>query len=149
MLSVIDLSPLNIVPRDHVLIVLKGYFDGGNQSDSSQYAHLTLAGISGRTKDWRAFDAQWKRVLIKHGVKNGLHTTDAIGLKNDFAQWNASRVDDLLEDLASTILSNASISGARGGTARIGLRPVTATVNLKDFIEALKVVPGIGTPEEN
>jgi hypothetical protein len=47
MFSITDFCPLSIVPRDHILVVFKGYFDGGNQADSTEYDIVTLAAYSG------------------------------------------------------------------------------------------------------
>src|SRR6266567_8898994 len=48
-----DLSVHVNVPRNHLLIVLKSYFDGGNKADSREYRIVTLAALAGTEKAWR------------------------------------------------------------------------------------------------
>jgi hypothetical protein len=58
-LSLADLSPLNPAPENHLLMVLKSYFDGGNQADSSEYDRISLATVCGTAKQWKRFDSAW------------------------------------------------------------------------------------------
>src|ERR1019366_5069030 len=120
MFSLEDLSPFSIVPRDHMLTVLKSYFDGGNEADSKQYEILTLAAFSGAVGHWRKFDREWKTtVCIKHGAEY-VHTTDAISLKRSFAEWTHKKVEALLSDCVAVIERHAAIP-----YKRLGLLPVT------------------------
>ena len=37
-------------------MVLKSFFDAGNQADSTQYDVVSLASVSGTSEQWRPFD---------------------------------------------------------------------------------------------
>ena len=67
-------------------MVLKSYFDGGNQVDP-QYDRISIAVVCGTAKQWRRFNTDWGKVLFKHDA-DFLHTTDAVSLQNEFAQEN-------------------------------------------------------------
>jgi hypothetical protein len=121
--------------------VLKSYFDGGNEADRSQYEHLTLGGICGTEAEWIRFDKAWRRVLTKHHTR-WLHTTDAVGRKNIYSGWTVPTVDAFIDDCVTVIEQHTAISRVRRG-----LRPITATIILKDFQRALDKVPNLGTPE--
>ena len=143
MYSLPALSPCVFIPRDHILIVLKSYFDGGGEADSTQYDHLTLAAMIGRPKHWRKFDQAWKRTLAKHHA-NYLHTTDAANLKGLYEDWDDESVDEFLNDCVTVIQGNTAPQkfGA-------GIRAITVTVVLKDLVRANRENPQIGTAEEN
>jgi hypothetical protein len=137
-------SPFIPVPGDHILIVLKSYFDGGGEADSAQYDHLTLAAMVGRQEHWAAFNNSWNKVLRKHDA-DWLHTTDAISLLGIYETgWTDKSVERFIEDCVTVIEDHA----APPGFGR-GIRPITITVDLKEFMLALEIRPGIGTPEEN
>lgn len=141
--SLSDLSRFVPVPGDHMLIVLKSYFDGGNEADSTQYDHLTLAAMAGGKEHWKSFNTAWKKVLRKHGA-DWLHTTDAVSLLGIYTRWTDASVEKFINDCVTVIKDHATPSGHGKG-----VRPVTVTVVLKDFLRAFKKNPGIGTPEEN
>jgi hypothetical protein len=61
-----DLSPLTPPPEDHLLVVLKSYFDGSNHADSSEYDRISIAAVCGTSKQWKRFDTEWKKVLYRH-----------------------------------------------------------------------------------
>ena len=76
-------------------MVLKSYFDGGNQADNPEYPHACLATVCGTENQWRRFDTAWNKVLYRHGA-DFLHTTDAVSLQNEFSVekgWNKGAVD--------------------------------------------------------
>jgi len=56
-LSLRDASPANPPPKEHLLVVLKGFFDGGNQASSTQWDRVTLATACGTGDEWFAFDS--------------------------------------------------------------------------------------------
>src|SRR4051812_38802345 len=99
-ISLSDLSPLSRVPKDHLLVALKSYFDGGNQADSREYKIVTLAAFSGSAVQWANFEEQWRENLIRHGAK-WLHTTDAATLQRPFSVddgWTTAKVDAFIGD---------------------------------------------------
>ena len=49
-------------------MLIKAYFDGGNQADSTRYEVVTLAAVSGTPSQWLHFNADWQIVLKKHGA---------------------------------------------------------------------------------
>lgn len=121
--------------------MVKSYFDGGNQADSALYRVLTLAAFCGNAEQWGRFDREWNLRLKKHGA-DFLHATDALSLQKTFGNWTNSSTQALIEDCVSVIEKHAPIP-----YKRTGLMPVTVSVILPDFIEALKKVPTLGTPE--
>jgi hypothetical protein len=148
MFSLTEFSPLSIIPRDHILIVHKGFFDGGNQADSTQYDIVTLAAFSGSEIQWRNFDAKWNAKLTKHGAP-WLHTTDAIGLTKDFSKrkgWDEDKVQRLIEDCVSVIATCSAVRKGRQIT-HAGIRPASISVLLKDFKRALLKIPDLGSAE--
>jgi len=148
-LSLGDLSPLSSIPKDHLLVAFKAFFDGGNEADSTQYQIVTLAGVSGDEIHWNSFEPQWRAVLDRHGAKF-LHTTDAVGLKRAFRidyGWTDTRVEKLINDCVSVLERCCSTQNASGDIIYPGLRPTTTSVNLHDFNRALEKIPDLGTPE--
>jgi hypothetical protein len=145
-LSLADLSPLNPSPEGHLLMVLKSYFDGGNQADSSEYDHISLATVCGTSNQWKRFDTEWKKVLFKNKV-DFLHTTDAVALQNDFARekgWDNTRVDKFISNCVGVIEKHMFIpSGISGKDERMGLYPITLTIPFDDWLRAKKEVPDI------
>ena len=91
MYSLCELSPLNLIPRNHCFIVLsKNYFDGGNQASGLDaqgfpYRVITLAALSGLKCHWDRFEREWKKVLRKYRVGH-LHTTDAVALSSPYSK---------------------------------------------------------------
>ena len=66
-------------------MVLKGYFDGGNQADRTRYDRVTLAVALGTVEQWTPLESAWEKVRLVHEAPP-LHTTDAIGLHKDFSK---------------------------------------------------------------
>jgi hypothetical protein len=144
-MSLSDLSPLNIIPKDHLLVVLKSYFDGGNQADSRQYDRITLAAVCGTSEEWRGLESAWKDVLSTHKAPF-LHTTDAIGLQKEFSKdrgWTDDKVDSLISACVEVIAQHISIPGRLfiprsyfRNVGKPGLFPVTMTIRLDDYRRA-------------
>ena len=114
-------------------MILKSYFDGGNQADSLQYDRITLATVCGMSEQWGNFAPAWNRVLGKHKAEF-LHTTDAVSLNKEFAKkngWEKTSVDAFIDDCVGVI--------ERGITR--GLFPVTLTIRLDDFLRARQTNP--------
>ncbi len=125
-------------------MVLKSYFDGSNQADSSEYDRISIATVCGTGKQWDRFQTAWKKVLYKHHA-DYLHTTDAVSLQNDFATkrgWNNTRVDSFIGDCVSVIEKQMAVpAGFRGWTPRTGLYLITLTIPFDDWIRAKKTTP--------
>jgi hypothetical protein len=143
-LSLADLSPLNPPPGDHLLVVLKSYFDGSNHADSSEYDRISIATVCGTGKQWKRFETEWKRVLYRHRA-DYLHTTDAVSLQNDFTRekgWNKTRVDSFIGDCVEVIEKQITIPTGFGvNRPRVGLYPVTLTIPFSDWLIAKRTVP--------
>ena len=143
-LSLADLSPLNPPPEDHLLVVLKSYFDGSNQADSSEYDRIGIATVCGTSKQWKRFDTEWRKVLYKHHA-DYLHTTDAVSLQKNFSKkkgWSDTRVDAFIGDCVSVIEKTITIpDGVPGKRPRDGFFPVTLTIPFKDWLRAKETVP--------
>jgi hypothetical protein len=152
-LSLGDLSPLNPPPKEHLLVVLKGYFDGGNQVDSRRYDRITLATALGTSEQWCDLESAWKGVLDSHGA-DFLHTTNAVCLQKEFSKnkgWTDDRVNDLISDCVNVIEQHIVVPGRivipdRFGfllpnIARSGLNIFTFTIPLADYRRARKINP--------
>jgi hypothetical protein len=129
-------------------VVLKSYFDGGNEADSLQYDLVTLAAFSGTKYHWQKFDRRWKKCLKDHGAKY-LHTTDAVCLSRDFSRrngWDEDKVDSLISGCVSAIEECAAVRNGRR-LEKASIRPVTISVLLQDFKKALSDMPDLRTPE--
>jgi len=125
-------------------VVLKSYFDGSNQADSSEYDRISIATVCGTGKQWKKFDRAWKKVLYRHRA-DYLHTTDAVSLRNGFTKekgWNKNRVDAFIGDCVDVIGSQVTIpDGVTGKRPREGLYPVTLTIPFDDWLRAKKTLP--------
>jgi hypothetical protein len=76
--SLTDLLAINgPIPEGFLFVVVKSYFDGGNQANSRQYDVLSLAVMSGTKDEWTPFENDWNAVLLKHHAAY-LYTTDAM-----------------------------------------------------------------------
>ena len=134
-----DLSVHVNVPRNHLLIVLKSYFDGGNKADSREYRIVTLAALAGTEKAWRKFDPAWKKVMRKHNA-TFLHTTDAVSLAKSFSKnkgWSEGKINLLITDCA-TIMEQCN---------GWGIRPISASVILHDYKKVLSRIPELPAVE--
>jgi len=141
-LSLIDLLPNNEpIQKDSLLVILKGYFDGGNEADSTQYDVVTLAALSGTTDQWRPFEAVWKTTLEKHKA-DWLHTTDAVTLNGQFRRdrgWDEGKRDAFILDCVKVVERHIARKKTAKSPGRPGLYPFTVTVVLEDFIKAREI----------
>jgi len=139
-LSVEDLSPVCDISRDDQFVILRSYFDGGNQPDSSLYEVLSLAAVSGTKDQWLAFEADWK-IALEHHHAPWLHTTDGVSLKNEpFTPengWDKPKRNAFLWECVTVVekhLLRPSTEHDPGG--RPGLLAYVITVVLRDFLRA-------------
>jgi hypothetical protein len=140
MLRLVDLSPVSNC-EGQLLVAFKCYFDGGNQADSTRYATLTLAAVSGTGIHWADLEHRWNKVLNEHGATY-LHTVEALARQDGFKGWTETRVDALLSDCVGVIERCVAIRPARGpGFTYVGLRPATITVVLADYKRVLLDIP--------
>jgi hypothetical protein len=125
-------------------MVLKSYFEGGNQADSSEYDRITIATVCGTSKQWRRFETDWKKALYNADA-DYLHTTDAVSLKKEFSKtkgWTRARVDTFIGNCVTVIENHVAIPhGVPGKRARSGLYPITLTIPFDDWVRARKTVP--------
>lgn len=151
-LSLADLSPLNPPPENHLLVVLKSYFDGGNKVELG-FDRISLAVVCGTAEQWKRFDTDWKKVRYRHSAPP-LHTTDAVGLQNNFDVdkcWTNERVDAFIDSCVDVIERHIAIpSGVPRKRARMGLFPITLTIRFDEWLRARKDNPSIpNTIEES
>lgn len=134
-------------------MVLKGYFDGGNQADSRQYDRITLAAALGTPEQWYGLELAWRGVLDSHEAEF-LHTTNAISLQKEFSKskgWSDNRVDAFISDCVDVVEQHMLepgrlfISDHVRNIARDGLNIFTFTVPLKDYREVRKINPKLPT----
>ena len=135
-------------------MVLKGYFDGGNQPDRTRYDRVTLAAALGTIEQWTPLESAWEEVRLAHEAPP-LHTTDAIGLHKDFSKkkgWDNRKVDNFISACIDVIeqhivipsnlfVPDPSGRGWRKGISRNGLNVFTFTIPLDDYEKAKKIVP--------
>jgi hypothetical protein len=143
-----SLSPTSFIPEDWWLVVLKGYFDGGQTADADR---VTLASVCGTCEEWEPVESAWKRVIAKHGAPP-LHTTDANALQKEFASkkgWTNEKVNayisalvDVLEDSLAQPgrILVPTASGYLPNIVKTGLNGVTMTIPVNDFRRAREVV---------
>jgi hypothetical protein len=145
-----DLSPLNPPPEDHWLVVLKGYFDGGNQADIRRYDRVTLATICGTCAQWNPLESAWRGVLALHKAPF-LHTTDAISLNKEFSKkkgWSDDKVNLLISDCVKIIADHLYVPAGtfpidipfNPQVAKQGVMAVTLTIPLDAYRKARNVV---------
>ncbi len=137
----IDLLATNgTVPKGFLFLILKSYFDGGNQGDSRQYDVLSLAVMSGTKDVWLPFAKAWNGVLRKHKV-GYLHTSDAVARKGIYNGWKVTQRDALLRDcvrVAARYCARAAIGEVPG---KYGINCYVVSFNLKDFVARAKIHP--------
>jgi hypothetical protein len=128
-------------------VILKSYFDGGNQADSPDYSHACIAVVSGSPTQWQRFNTAWNKVLYKHDAEF-LHTTDAVSLRNEFSidnGWNKNSVDAFILDCVRVIEKHIEISPGNPNhpIPRKGLYPVTLLIPLADWLKARQERPDL------
>ena len=137
-LSISELSAWNDIPKGHLFVLLKGYFDGGNKPDSRQYDTATLAFIAGERGGLSQFERAWKSLCKFHGA-DFLHTTDAVALTNHYEGWSDGQRNAFIQDCATLMVR--SILHDENGRLVNGIIPATVTINLKDFKRVQTEVP--------
>ena len=130
--SLRELAPSSRIPKDHLLVVTKSYFDCALRPPI-----VSVATVSGTISQWDVFDDAWRGVLDKHGAEF-LHTTDAVSLKEDFNNgWTDDSVDAFIWDCVTVIdgciLKPSLIPGI---PHRDGLMAVTLTIDLEEYWRA-------------
>lgn len=118
-------------------VVLKSYFDGGNQADSRSYDVVSLSVVSGTRDEWMPFEKDWNRVLAEHGA-DYLHTTDAVSRQGIFRGWTEKKVDSFLRSCVRAACKHCARYSRRNDRGKFGLLPFVASVVLKDFVERAK-----------
>ena len=116
-------------------MIIKAYFDGGNQADSSRYAVITLAAVYGTQRQWTKLATAWKAVLRKH-TSPWLHTTECVGLAHEYSRrkgWTDMKAVAFVADCVTVIENHVAVERDDGLITREGIRPCTITVILKDF----------------
>jgi hypothetical protein len=119
-------------------VILKCYFDGGNEANSLRYDRITLATTCGTDEQWTAFESEWNEVLARHKAPF-LHTTDAVSLQQEFSAkngWTRESVGAFIIDCVAVIENHLSIPGPFGNIAKPGLHIVTLTIPLDDYRRA-------------
>ncbi len=123
-ISVADLSPHNGDVQE-IIVLVKAYFDGGNDPNNLQYRWVTLATIYADPNSLRTFAREWREVLGKHSVEY-LHTTDAV----------RNNQHDLLWDCASAVERNVLDNNTLSGIV-----PSVMTIDATAFRSARETMP--------
>lgn len=115
-------------------VILKSYFDGGNQGDSRQYDVLSLAAMSGTNDLWEPFEDDWNRTLKKHHAAY-LHTTYAVAREDIYEEWTEPQRDAFLADCVKVADKHCARPNIDDIPGRYGLFYVVVSFVLKDFVE--------------
>lgn len=134
------LSPYLPTPKGYLVMILKSYFDGSNHADLSQYDRVVLATVCGNFEQWDGFIVDWNEVLVRYDAPY-LHVTDAVTLNGPFNGWSRRLVDDFILDCVRIAKRHAAMPSLVEGEFRAGLRAVTMSIYLKDYINARKSNP--------
>jgi hypothetical protein len=121
-------------------VVLKSYFDAGNQGDSRQYDVLSLTVMSGTHDLWVPFEKDWKRVLKKHKADH-LHTTYAVSLKGIYKGWTEVQRDAFLQDCVSVAAKHCARANIGDIPGKYGINCFVVSFDLKDFVEHAETHP--------
>lgn len=121
-------------------MILKSYFDAGNQADSSQYDVLSLAVMSGTKNLWEPFEEDWNKVLHRHHAAY-LHTTDAIARERIYEGWTETLVDNFLTDCVKVASKHSARPNIGEIVGKYGLFYFVVSFVLKDFVEFAKQHP--------
>ena len=138
--SIVDMLAVSIPSEEPALVVLKSYFDGGNQADSSEYDVLTLAAVSGTVDLWKPFEDDWNKILVKHHAAY-LHTTDAIARRGIYECWTEPQIDAFLSDCVKVAGKHSARPNIGDVVGKYGLFYVVVSFVLKDFVEYAKEHP--------
>lgn len=111
-------------------VVLKSYFDVGNQADSRSYDVVSLSVVSGTWDEWMPFEKDWNRVLAEHGA-DYVHTTDAVSRQGIFRVWTEKKVDSFLRSCVRAACKHCARYSRRNDRGKFGLLPFVASVVLK------------------
>ena len=112
-------------------MIMKGYFDGGNDSKNKR---ITVATVCGTSEQWRGFASAWKLILDAHNAPF-IHTTDAVSLKGEFDKekgWSRASVDALISDCVAVIAQYID-----------RLFIVTLSVDFDDYRRARETLPSL------
>jgi hypothetical protein len=134
-LNVRRLSPISNPPEGRIVIVLKAFYDHGNDINSELYDIVTLAGYSAREKDWPAFENRWKTRVARAwadcrnmpDVQPYIHVAEMMVGRCPFSRdqgWTDARIQSLLSDCSLHIAE---------ATATKLFRGVACSVLLKDY----------------
>lgn len=131
---------------DERIVVLKSYFDGGGQDDSSQYDTVTLASVSAIQHDWIAFERDWRGILLRYFGDRQLgylHTTDALTGNDIYAGWGECKTYDFLSDCVNAAVTHLlePKNPQTGFQGKYGLFGFVITIVLRPFIEHAKSDP--------
>ena len=115
------------------MVILKSYFDGGNQADSREYEVLSLAVTMAPEIYWELFEQDWNDVLGKHRV-GCLHTTDAVNRVEMYKGWTEAQRDNFLEDCVEAVARHFIRLATASAPGRFGIYCFVISINLADFV---------------
>jgi hypothetical protein len=128
------------VSLEHLLVVLRSYFDGGNKADSAQYDVVSLAAVSGTKDLWHRFEIDWKKNLRKHKAAF-LHVTDAVGRMGIYEGWKEDQRDLFISDCVVIAKKHIARAIKPDRPGNYGLFPCVVSIHLKDFVAHFKANP--------
>jgi hypothetical protein len=121
-------------------VILKGYFDGGNEANSLRYDYVTLGAFFARPSEWKPFDNAWAALLKRNGT-DYLHTTDLMTFNGIYGTgWNETRRDKFLNECAELVYSSIVLPDEEHKPIP-GIVPYTTTIVLKDFKRIQEEIP--------
>lgn len=114
-------------------MILRSYFDAGNQANSRQYDVVSLAVSSATTDEWGPFETDWRDMLKRHHV-DYLHTTDAVARVNLYTGWSETKADSFLRDCVRIASKHFIRMPTEYDPGQFGLYCFVVSIDLKDFV---------------
>jgi hypothetical protein len=99
-----ELSVFKLPPKRRIMAVITGYFDDSRSGEKELW---TIAGYVGDDDCWKRFEAEWPKVLVKHGVP-WLHMKDMCKEHGIYSKWHPVEEHEaerkaFFQDIARTI----------------------------------------------
>lgn|GEM_PF-1590178 len=129
-----QLSASTALGKINPMVTLKGYFDGGNKSDSRRYSIVSLAAVSGVPDQWEAFESDWRAMLCTHNVPY-LHVTDLLAGQDAYEDRPIKMRLRLLSAAARLAAKHHVVAATPKTSARFGLFCCAISIHLKAFVD--------------
>lgn len=84
--------------------MIYAYFDDSGKEDDPSNRHICMAGYMGFDEAWDDFEADWRQLLLKHGI-SWIHMKEIIPLQGEYKNlgWDTAKRDAVLFDFIEII----------------------------------------------